>query len=103
MNPTKLFFKVYGAGLDDARKKALSLYNNARFNLPPAERRALDADFKTEYPVYQEECDRSKKFAFWVALTRIAQDRPLFFLSGMFFSCLLALQWVSRGVIYLLN
>lgn len=93
------FTDLVGSGLNDGQREAFLKYREIRRSLSsPADRSKLD----TELPVeYRDEAQRSKKFAFWIALIRIQQDRPLFFWSGLFFLTMATLQSIWNGVIYL--
>lgn len=85
-------------GLSDGQREEFLKYREIRRSLSLAGRAQLDAKLPTEY-LY--EVQRSKKFTFWIALTRIQQDRPLFFWSGLFLLAMAALQSIWNGVIYL--
>lgn len=85
-------------GLSDGQRKAFLKYRENRRSLSLADRAQLDTKLPTEY-LY--EVQHSKKFAFRIALTRIQQDRPLFFWSGLFLLAMATLQSIWNGVIYL--
>lgn len=85
-------------GLSDGQREAFLKYREIRRRLSLADRIKLDAKLPAEY---LDEVQRSKKFAFWIALTRVHQDRTLFFWSGLFLLAMAALQSIWNGVIYL--
>lgn len=87
-----------GYGLSDSQREVLMEYRSARRILALATRAQFDAALPAGI---EEEANRSKKFAFWIVLTRIQQDRPLFFWSGSFFLVLSILKTIQDAVGYL--
>lgn len=100
MNKIITFTDLIGSGLNDGQRKAFLKYREIRRSLSLADRTQLDTKLPTEY---RDEAQRSKKFAFWIALTRIQQDRPLFFWSGLFFLAMATLQSIWDGISYLVS
>jgi hypothetical protein len=97
MKKTVTFTDLIGSGLNDVQRETFFKYCEIRRSLSLADRAQLDAGLPTEY---RDEAQRSKKFAFWIALIRIQQDRPLFFWSGLFFLTMALLKSIWDAVGY---
>lgn len=91
------FTDMVGSGLDNGQREAFFKYREIRRSLSLAERTQLDAELPTEY---RDEAQRSKKFAFWIALIRVQQDRPLYFWSGLFFLTMALLKSIWDAISY---
>ena len=95
------FTDLLGSGLREGQREAFLKYRSTRRSLSsPADRFKLDADLPVEY---LDEAQRSRKFAFWVALIRIQQDRPLFFWSGLFFLTMAILKSIWNAISYFIS
>lgn len=99
MKKNIIYADLIGSGLNDGQREAFLKYREIRRSLSLSDRNQLDAELPTEY---RDEAQRSKKFALWIALTRIQQDRPLFFWSGLFFLTMAILQSIWNGIGYLI-